>query len=313
VAKHWTKRRVGAWLLATLATLALAAFIARDTLLSPPFPDGLELVHESPRFRVRTDAETRDVAHDARVLDAFHAWFSETWFPTGDVPLDVYWFADTGSYSAYCRRFRFRFSPFGFYVDASDLVIANREAGLGTALHEVVHHFVRYGFVREPPRWIDEGFAAFFEKVIGHLDAQGRLTISVGYFNPWRFRLAKRQALEIGLEELAGAWEPNQNVARAFMLWLHRHGRLQPFMRRLAAGDTGRDGLDALEATLESDVVTTEQRFRDWIRAQPIDDDVDLLERSFVLDAPGWERWWAQNRTRLEWSPADARYRKTVE
>lgn len=312
MAGHWTKRRIAAWLAATLATLALAAFIARDRLLSPPLPDGLALVHESPRFVVRSNVEASAIAHDARVLESFHDWFDKTWFPTTEVPLDLYWFADTASYSAYCGRFRSRFSPFGFYVESSNLVIANREAGLGTVLHEVVHHFVRHGFAREAPRWVDEGFSAFFEKVIGHLDAQGRLTISVGYFNPWRFRLAKQQALEIGLEELARSREPNQNVARAFMLWLHRDGRLRPFIRKLAAGETERDGLGALQAVLQSDLAGTEQRFRDWVRAQSIDADVDLLERSFVLDAPGWERWWAENRTRLEWSPAGARYRPRV-
>jgi hypothetical protein len=56
-------------------------------------------------------------------------------------------------------------------------------------------------------------------------------------------------------------------------------------------------------------VAAIESRFRAWVASQPLDADVDLLERSFVLDSAGWQRWWAENHARIEWSDVERRYR----
>jgi hypothetical protein len=66
---------------------------------------------------------------------------------------------------------------------------------------EALENDLAPGGRREPPRWVNEGFAAFFEKFIGHLDPQGNLTFSFGYFSNWRFPITKAMVEDLSLRE----------------------------------------------------------------------------------------------------------------
>lgn len=106
--------------------------------------------------------------------------------PSPDRPLDVYLFRNRLRHEFYLIREGGPATRHGYYSPHENLIVVNLASGLGTATHELVHHFVARGFNRaQCPQWVDEGFAMFFEKFLAHFDEQGKLTISFGYFSNW--------------------------------------------------------------------------------------------------------------------------------
>jgi len=190
-----------------------------------------------------------------------------------------------------------------------NIIAVNRYSGLGTATHELVHHFIAMSFARRPAKWVDEGIATFFEKFIGHLDNEGKLTISFGYFSNWRFPITKRIVNELNLREMIGAKEPDQCAARSLMLFLHKKGLFKNFVRQISAVKDDRDGSATLQKVCGKPIAEIERQWKDWIKSQPIDEDVLLVSSAFVLKENEWQVWWRANKDKLYWSEQEQIYR----
>jgi len=275
-----------------------------------PPPEALRDVRTTDHFVIRTNLRPSGADHQARTFEAFRAWFEENYFPVrAPARLPIYAFADSSSYSAYCSAYLPRTPPFGFYHPKLRILVFEASTGLGTATHELVHDFTVHGMRDPPPEWINEGFSAFFEKLIGHFDERGKLVLTVGYFHPSRDAIVKRDVDALDLERLTQKRSVDQNHARSFMLFLHRREKLTPFIRRVATGTQTGDGVRALEEVYGKPLPEIESEWRAWVRAQPLDDDVALVGRSAILTTEDWASFWAQSGGRLVFDPKERRYR----
>jgi hypothetical protein len=191
----------------------------------------------------------------------------------------------------------------------ANIIVVNGESGLGTTTHELVHHFTRTSFARRPAKWVQEGIAVFFEKFIGHFDEDGKLIISFGYFSNWRFPETKKLVKWLSLDDMVLAKEPDQSSAGALMLFLHKKGLFREFVKQLSKVTDDPNSVRTLEKVYGKPLSEIGKDLKDWINAQPIDADVGLVEKSFVLPADKWQIWLKRNNSRLYWSEAEQIYR----
>jgi len=155
--------------------------------------------------------------------------------------------------------------------------------------------------------WVTEGIAAFFEKFIGHIDANGRLHISFGYFSNWRFPIT--QAI-IGRASLKDLFQTSdQNLARSLMLFLHDKGDLQDFVREVHRGGKSSQPVKILERICGLTLPAIEREWMVWVSRQPIDETVNLVPEAMVLPQDEWSVWWQKNKDRLTWDEIHLRYR----
>jgi len=306
-------------------TVRLAALVGLSALLAVPaagLPLGLAAARYLPppaslpaerrtgHFEIHTDLGPAELDHHARFLEGFVECFQARYFPVRQRRrLRVFLFADAAGYEAWVRPRYATCSPYGFYLRRSNVVVANLGSGLGTVTHELVHHFVAVSFAEPPPKWINEGFAAFFEKFIAGLDADGRLELSLGYFHDRRFPEVKRNVERLKLAELAAAPDPDQSTARSLALFLHRRGRLADLVNRARVARGAGDGLGLLEAACGKPTAEVEREWKDFLRAQPVDADVLLVEQSACMQREEWAAWQEANRERLYWDPELGIYR----
>ena len=134
--------------------------------------------YKTEHFKIYTNLGTENTQYYTDVFEGFFDYFNNHYFEIGQKKrLNVYLFGDPYTYDTFVRTFK-GYTPYGFYMGPADnIIVVNCDSGLGTATHELVHHFIATSFERRPPKWIDEGIATFFEKFIGHLDAEGNLDI----------------------------------------------------------------------------------------------------------------------------------------
>jgi hypothetical protein len=299
--------------LATLGAQGLQAYSAvrqsfvRVELDADGHPTLLDHRRLTTHYDIRSDMPATSLEYYDRVFEGFFEYFTREWFPVSlDRPLTIYLFESGSTYRAYAAKTGGPETPYGYYEPARNLLVVNVQSGLGTATHELVHHFVARAFSGvAPPQWINEGFAAFFEKFIGHLDREGRLTISVGYFSNWRFPFVKGNVEALSLPKLIAFADGDQSSASSFMLFLHRRNLLRSFMIELIrAGQRDPAGITSLQKVFGKDLPIIEREWKEWIRAQPLDDNVALVQRSFVATPEEWESWWKSQQSRLEWNDA---------
>jgi hypothetical protein len=275
---------------------------------------GLPLTRHTRHFEIHTDLEPGSLDHYVRVFEGFFDVFDERFFRiTQPRPLRMFLFSTQAGYLAFRNQhFPRNSTPYGFFVARLNLIVVNLSSGLGTATHELVHHFCRVSFVRRPPDWVNEGFASFFEKFIGHIDRNGKLQISFGYYSNWRFPDTKSRLDKFSLRRLASFTSADQGAARSLMLFLHRRGLLVKFINRVRLGCRS-DCLSELSEVSGMDLDSFERKWKGWIAAQPIDSDVKMVPWAFVTTAEGFEDWWQRNKSWLEWSDEQQRYlpRKT--
>jgi HEAT repeat protein len=275
-------------------------------------PSSLSESRHTKHFTIYTNLDKDALDYYEHVLEGFIGYFESNYFTVEQQqPLNVFLFKDNVSFQEYVRtRGGDLAGAAGFYTREENLVVINRQSGLGTATHEIVHFFIESAFVGEPPRWVMEGFAAFFEKFIGHLDPQGNLTISFGYFSNWRFPVTKAKVGNLSLRELAGArGEVDQCAARSLILFLHRKGRLKGFIDKMRVQTNDPDGLTTLQDIYGKDTTSIETEWKDWIQSQPIDQDVNLVESAFVKTQEEWDTWWGIWKDKLYWSEREGIYR----
>jgi len=274
-------------------------------------PEVLSNRRKTEHFHIYTDLDYESLNYYEHFLEGFFDYFGSRYFEIGQKRrLKVYLFKDTDSYRPYAESARKHYTPYGFYRGSwVNIIVVNRDSGLGTATHELVHHFIATSFTKKPPKWVDEGIATFFEKFIGHLDRKGKLTISVGYFSNWRFPITKSNAEGLRLRRLFAAAEPDQCAARALMLFLHKKGLLKSFVRQMSIQTDDPTGSVTLQKVYGKPISQIERDWKDWIRAQPIDANVELVQQAFVLTDQKWQAWWNANKTSLYWSEKEQLYR----
>jgi len=249
----------------------------------------------------------------ASFFEGFWDWFENEYYAVPAEPkLPILLFTKEAEYNAFRTASAGPDTPFGYYratAGGECMLVVNLSSGLGTATHELVHHFVRLGFGERAPDWMNEGFAEFFEKFIGHVDLSGRLDISFCYFSNWRFPAAKERIDQVSLSSLLQNGPETQVALRELFLFLHKRGRLPALIKAMRARQGDLDGAETLAKVWGGTLADLEQQWKEWIRSQPIDADVNLVPRSFVVTESEWLRWWPAHQNSLEWSPSERIYR----
>ena len=294
-----------------LASLAVIAFFVWFVFIREmyPVPDSLTKRRVTEHLEVYTDLGDDELEFHVTFFEQFIDYFQQEYFPfQQEERLRVYLFATTEGYRSYGdNRHSFPPGDTGFYSPDRNLILVNRESGLGTATHELVHHFVDCGFVRELPSWANEGIANFFEKFIGYIDERGELNISVGYFHPAEFTYTKFVAEHTTLGHVVNS--DDQPLQRSLMMFLHKKGLFTSFVRELQAKQYELSTLDALMRVYGADLDTIEADWKAWVSAQPLDENVTLVQAAFVMNKPDWDRWWRQNGDRLYWDDGEEVYK----
>jgi hypothetical protein len=255
----------------------------------------------SQYLQVYTDLADEQAHFYTNFFDEFYRYFEREYFPVDqEQRLKVFLFGSPGAYRNFVMDHFKNYTPYGSYLGLKkNTIVVNLDSGIGTATHELVHHFMAVGNINRYPAWVSEGFPTFFEKFIGYLDSNDKLHISLGYFSNWRFPLTKHVIDKFTLEALFKTRD--QSVARSFILFLHRQGCLAEYVKTLYTGESRADPVKTLEVIYEADLVTIEREWIGWVKSQPIDANVRLVERSFILPYPEWVRWWNINQKYLHW------------
>ena len=268
-----------------------------------PAPASLPKAIESPYFQIHTDLAEQSAHFYTTFFNEFFRYFEREYFPIRQKKrLKVFLFGSTAAYRNYVQKKFKSYTPYGSYLGRRyNTIVVNLDSGLGTATHELVHHFMATADLDYYADWISEGFPAFFEKFIGYIDNKGRLHISLGYFSNWRFPLTKEVIDQYSLDALFKT--KDQNVARSFMLFLHRQGYLTEFIQSLHNGKGKTEPIKTLETIYGANLGRIEIQWKTWVKTQPIDANVKLVNRSFILPHTEWIRWWDLNREYLYWDP----------
>lgn len=308
-----SRRLVPLAVLASCIACVSAWLLTRDGTLAP---DSLPNRRETARCVIWTDLDGERLDFHAKFFEGFWDWFEQEYYRVpAAAKLPILLFSKEADYTAFRTASGGPDTPFGYYeftADGECMLVVNLSSGLGTATHEFVHHFVRLGFGERAPFWMNEGFAQFFEKFMGHIDASGALQISFGYFSNWRFPAAKQRVEAFSLAGLVQNRDEDHVALRELFLFLHKRGRLKPLLDAMRSRQGDPDGTETLAMVWGRPLQDLEQHWKEWIRSQPIDLDVNLVPRSFVLTAPEWKAWWEENKDRLEWSTEERIYRARV-
>jgi hypothetical protein len=250
---------------------------------------------------IHTDLPQAEAKHYASFFDGFYRHFSKRYFQLQQSrKLNMLLFNEPKHYEEFGIRNKSSGTPFGYYMGPQkNAIVVNLQRGLGTVTHELVHHFLAVGQIDHHADWINEGIPTFFEKFMGHVDDKGDLHISFGYFSDWRFPLTQANIENLRLEDLFQT--EDQCIARSFMLFLHRRGHLQKFVREIhKQGKSAR--LEAILVSIcQMPLQAIEQEWKQWVANQPIDENVKLVPAAFVKNETQWAAWWKKNMQRLVW------------
>jgi len=68
-------------------------------------------------------------------------------------------------------------------------------------------------------------------------------------------------------------------------------------------------GLVTLQKVYGKSIPEIEQKWKDWIKAQPLDYNVALVQLALVMTEEQWQRWLNANKDSLYWSEQEQIYR----
>lgn len=247
---------------------------------------------------IRTDLKGEQAKYLAYFFDEIYRYFSREYIPIKQKDrLTMLLYSSSRAYNKSHWRQR---SEYGCYLGLeSNTIIVNLSSGLGTATHELVHHFMAVSNIADYPDWINEGLPTFFEKFIGYFDNNEELHISFGYFSNWRFPITKSYIDKYQSGELLTT--DSQCLCRAFILYLHKQHYLKQFIRKLYDQEGKIDGIRTLELVCGKDFQIIENEWKDWVKSQPINGNVKLVTRSFVHPYSDWQKWLKKNQEHLSW------------
>ena len=266
--------------------------------------------HETRNFHIYTNFDSDSINYYENLFEGYLDYFSYEYFNIQlENRLKIYLFKDKKSYKEYVEELYDEYTPYGFYLGPSaNTIVINAESGLGTAMHELVHHFIATNFTKQPAPWINEGIATFFEKFIGHIDNEGVLHISFGYFSNWRFPKTKNNLDKLNLKKLISSNDPDQCAARSFMLFVHKKGFFKKFVRQMSTQKNDPTGLTTLQKIYGKSIDQIELDWKNWIKSQPIDGNVKLVPWAFVKTEEQWQQWESANINKLYWNKKEQIY-----
>ncbi len=93
------------------------------------------------------------------------------------------------------------------------------------------------------------------------------------------------------------------------MLFLHKKGHFKNFVRQISAVRDNQDSSVTLQKVYGKSIAEIEREWKDWIKSQPINEDVLLVSSAFVLTENEWQAWWRANKNKLYWSEKEQIYR----
>lgn len=261
-------------------------------------------------FQIYTNLDKEYMQYYSDVFEGFFDYFDSHYFEIGQKKrLNVYLFGDSYTYDTFVNTFD-GYTPYGFYMGPDDnIIVVNSDSGLGTATHELVHHFIATSFETRPPEWIDEGISTFFEKFIGHLRADGSLDVSFGYFSNWRFPQTKSRVDSLSIKRLINSAEPDQSAVRSLMLFLHKKGVFAECVRQWKNMEDVSAAVDVLTKLYGGSLDEIETDWKAWVNAQPVDADVMLVQSAFILTDSEWQKWRQSNQANLYWDEDEQIYR----
>jgi len=263
-------------------------------------------------YNIHTNLDFERLDYFEKFFEGFYKYFDREIFEIKHPKrLEVFLFDGPKYYGPFARYLTGpNYTSYGFYIPSRDMIVVNADTGLGTLTHELAHHFTDCGFDYRPVEWIREGIATYFEKFIGHLDEDGKLHITFGYFSNERLPQAKEIIHKFTFSQLIGRGGFPQALIRSFVMFLHKKGKFIEFAR-IAAAESVDDpfGLGALERVYNKPLDEIEAEWKQWVLELPMDDDIFLVDAEFVKTHAEWEKWWSQNRHRLYFSPEEQIYR----
>jgi len=271
----------------------------------------LSTQRQTGHFNIYTDMDQSQMDFYVMFLEDFYSYFEDNYFKlNSQKPLEVYLFKNEQTYRPYVQSLYKDYTPYGFYTGfRTNRIVVNGDSGLGTVTHELVHYFIDVGFKTEPPKWVDEGIATFFEKFIGHFEENGELSISFGYFSNWRFPITKKAIEGINLSDLINSPDPEQCCLRSFSLFLHKKNLFSDCIGQWQKATDQEQWISILEQVYGAPIAQIEIEWKTWVKEQPIDGDVELVASAFVLPYQQWQHWWAENQNKLYWSEHEKIYR----
>ena len=261
-------------------------------------------------FNMLTDLDFESLDYYHKFFEGFFEYFDGKYFEIDKTRhLDIYLFKNTRDYEPFAKSAGFdSYTPLGFYYPTRKLTIVNHEMGIGVLLHEMSHHFVAVSFKDHPPPWANESIATFHEKFIGYFDENGKLFITFGYFNQERFKYLKEYIDEVSLLRLISSSRPYQNAVRSLMLFLHKKGLFEKFVKDYFAEEKDIFGHRVLQNVYGKEIDQIEKEWKQWVKAQPIDEEVKLIKNSFVKTRKEWDVWWRENQSRLYYNKEMKRF-----
>lgn len=289
--------------LLSITAVAAAGCSEPDPLAWLKLPAEVQCTLSSERFVLHTDFAPDEAERQRRLLEGMCTWLEAHWFtePFERHPLRVLLFADEARMQRWNASHELPEAA-GRYIESADLLVIDLSTGLGTALHELAHYYLRCTCRHPRTRFVEEGIASFFEKFLGHIDDDGRLELSVGYFHPGRYLLLSRQHVRLHVQDL---WNPDASgpdyaAARSFMLFLHRRGLLHPFVQALRASDG--DGREVLQALAGTSIEQLDREWHEWVVANPpvLGGDTMLVARATIVPTNEWPEWLAAHEPPLE-------------
>ncbi|RKY09283.1 MAG: hypothetical protein DRP65_08005 [Planctomycetota bacterium] len=263
-------------------------------------------------FNIHTNLDFERLDYFEKFFEGFFDYYDREFLKIKQPkPLEVFLFDGPKTYVPFARRAAGPdYSPYGFYSPALDIIVVNADTGLGVLTHELAHHFTDCAFDYDPAGWIHEAISTYFEKFIGHLDEDGKLHITFGYFSNWRLPQAKEIIHKFTFSELIGRSGFPQSLIRAFVMFLHEKGKFTEFVQAAAAESLDDPfGLGAIEKVYNKPLDEIEAEWKQWVLALPMDDEIFLVNEEFVKTPAEWDKWWSQNQHRLYFDPERQLYR----
>lgn len=218
---------------------------------SPPPPGGgaVDWARDFPHhhrgrlFDLHYQRAGWDATAVAGVADAFVELFDREFVPVRlERRLDVVVLPDRAALQRYLRDVLGMDlgSPMGTYLPTLGVLATYEDSGLGTFTHLIVRALVERA-LPGCPSWAVEGLPAFFEKFLGYWDGD-RLVVQWGYQSPWRLQALgdRLEGLELARVVASDDRSPSGaggSEARLVAVFLWQHGRLQRFLRLVAARD----------------------------------------------------------------------------
>ncbi len=238
--------------------------------------------------------------HASMLVPAMTSMQRDFFRATPENPITVLLFSDEVTYRAHAaRRYGDRnVSVYGYYQPTRRTLVINLSAGSGTLIHELTHALFDCDYP-DVPLWFNEGLASLHEQCDMTNGEQGP---EIRPLHNWRLKILQDAIVEgrllptsqlMNVSRFRGQHEALLYAhSRYFCFYLHEHGLLTEYYRRLRRHKSEPDASQTVARRLFSDHswAEIEQGFRAWVMRQsvpPVEDPVtDAARRAVDVAVP---------------------------